>query len=120
MQWGFLGKQEALMAGADDGLSVPEHEAEPEDEAEDGAEQEEPEAEPEEPEPEAPEHGAIYCELCEMWLNGQPQWEDNEIGNKHKKNSRKKQSADKTVPRPNCCSPPHHRRTCPIKSFRIG
>ena len=32
---------------------------------------------------------AIYCEQCEMWLNGSPQWEDHKIGHKHKKNTRK-------------------------------
>ena len=30
----------------------------------------------------------IYCEDCEMWLNGQRQWEDHKIGKKHKKNSK--------------------------------
>ena len=29
----------------------------------------------------------IYCEHCEMWLNGSTQWEDHKIGNKHKKNT---------------------------------
>ena len=29
----------------------------------------------------------IYCEQCEMWLNGSPQWEDHKIGNKHQKNT---------------------------------
>ena len=32
---------------------------------------------------------AIYCEDCEMWLNGQLQWEDHKVGKKHKKNSKK-------------------------------
>ena len=32
---------------------------------------------------------AIYCEDCEMWLNGPLQWEDHKIGKKHKKNSKK-------------------------------
>ena len=32
---------------------------------------------------------AIYCEQCEMWLNGSPQWGDHKIGHKHKKNTRK-------------------------------
>ena len=31
----------------------------------------------------------IYCEDCEMWLNGQLQWEDHKVGKKHKKNSKK-------------------------------
>ena len=29
--------------------------------------------------------GAVYCEGCEMWLNGAPQWEDHKIGKYHKK-----------------------------------
>ena len=29
--------------------------------------------------------GAVYCEDCEMWLNGPTQWEDHKIGKKHKK-----------------------------------
>ena len=37
---------------------------------------------------------AIYCEECEMWLNGGTQWEDHKIGKKHKKNVKK---ADKTA-----------------------
>ena len=32
---------------------------------------------------------AIYCEQCEMWLNGSPQWGDHKIGHKHKKNTPK-------------------------------
>ena len=31
----------------------------------------------------------IYCEQCEMWLNGSPQWGDHKIGHKHKKNTPK-------------------------------
>ena len=27
----------------------------------------------------------IYCEQCEMWLNGSPQWEDHKIGYRHNK-----------------------------------
>ena len=27
----------------------------------------------------------IYCDKCEMWLNGPAQWEDNKVGKKHKK-----------------------------------
>ena len=33
--------------------------------------------------------GAVYCEDCEMWLNGPTQWEDHKIGKKHKKNLKK-------------------------------
>ncbi len=29
---------------------------------------------------------AVYCEDCEMWLNGPTQWEDHKIGKKHTKN----------------------------------
>ena len=32
------------------------------------------------------ETGAVYCDSCEMWLNGPTQWEDHKIGKKHKKN----------------------------------
>ena len=27
----------------------------------------------------------MYCEVCEMWLNGPIQWENHQIGKKHKK-----------------------------------
>ena len=33
-------------------------------------------------------HG-IYCNCCDMWLNGPTQWEDHKVGKKHKKNSRR-------------------------------
>ena len=36
------------------------------------------------------ENGAVYCEYCEMWLNGPTQWEDHKIGKKHKKNVRRR------------------------------
>ena len=36
------------------------------------------------------EEGAVYCEDCEMWLNGPTQWEDHKIGKKHKKRSKRK------------------------------
>ena len=29
---------------------------------------------------------AVYCDVCEMWLNGHQQWEDHERGKKHQKN----------------------------------
>ena len=32
------------------------------------------------------EKGPVYCEHCEMWLNGPSQWYDHKIGRKHKKN----------------------------------
>ena len=32
------------------------------------------------------ETGAVYCEFCEMYLNGPTQWEDHKIGKNHKKN----------------------------------
>ena len=28
----------------------------------------------------------VYCEYCQMWLNGPTQWEDHKIGKKHTKN----------------------------------
>ena len=31
--------------------------------------------------------GAIYCECCEMWINGPTQYEDHKLGKKHRKNS---------------------------------
>jgi hypothetical protein len=33
--------------------------------------------------------GAIYCEHCDIWLNGPTQWDDHKIGKKHKKNCKK-------------------------------
>ena len=36
------------------------------------------------------EDGAVYCEWCEMYLNGPTQWEDHKIGKKHKKHSKRK------------------------------
>ena len=35
---------------------------------------------------------AVYCEVCEMWLNGPLQWEDHRIGKKHKKNILRKEN----------------------------
>ena len=32
---------------------------------------------------------AVFCEHCEMWLNGPTSWLDHKIGKKHKKNVRK-------------------------------
>ena len=34
----------------------------------------------------SPTPEAMYCEVCEMWLNGPTQWEDHLIGKKHRKN----------------------------------
>jgi hypothetical protein len=31
----------------------------------------------------------IWCNICEMWLNGPEQWEDHVVGKKHKKKVRK-------------------------------
>ena len=31
---------------------------------------------------------ALYCEVCEMWLNGETQWVDHLGGKKHRKNTR--------------------------------
>ena len=36
------------------------------------------------------ENGAVYCEYCEMWLNGPTQWEDHKIGKTHKKHVRRR------------------------------
>ena len=33
---------------------------------------------------------AIYCEECEMWINGPTQWEDHKVGKKHRKNPTQK------------------------------
>ncbi len=38
-------------------------------------------------EPVLESHEAVYCELCELWLNGLTQWEDHEISEKHKNKS---------------------------------
>ena len=32
---------------------------------------------------------AVYCETCQMWLNGQEQWDDHVGGKKHRKNVRR-------------------------------
>ena len=32
------------------------------------------------------EYRPVYCETCEMWLNGDTQWLEHLIGRKHKKN----------------------------------
>ena len=32
---------------------------------------------------------AVYCEVCEFWLNGPTEWEDHQIGKQHKKNTEK-------------------------------
>jgi hypothetical protein len=37
------------------------------------------------------ETDAVWCPVCEIWLNGQTQLEDHKIGKKHKKNLRRKQ-----------------------------
>ena len=31
------------------------------------------------------EEGAVYCDVCRIWLNGQTQWEDHKIGKMHRK-----------------------------------
>ena len=33
---------------------------------------------------------AIYCEICNMWLPDNNQWEDHQIGKKHKKKLKKR------------------------------
>ena len=45
-----------------------------------------------------PEHdGALYCVLCDMWLNGPVQWADHEIGKKHRKAVRRTQAKQQSV-----------------------
>ena len=45
-----------------------------------------------------PEHdGALYCVLCDMWLNGPVQWADHEIGKKHRKAVRRTQAQQHSV-----------------------
>ena len=39
------------------------------------------------------EEDPVYCEDCEMWLNGNRHWEDHKIGKKHKKNVARKAKA---------------------------
>ena len=41
----------------------------------------------------APQNGALYCEVYEMWLNGPTHWEEHKIGKKHAKNNARKQCA---------------------------
>ena len=31
---------------------------------------------------------SIYCELCDMWLNGPTQWMDHRIGKRHRRNTK--------------------------------
>ena len=38
---------------------------------------------------------AIYCEDCEMWLNGPTQWEDHKIGKMHKRKARRSEPLPK-------------------------
>ncbi len=42
---------------------------------------------------------AVYCDKCEMWLNGPTQWEDHQIGKKHKKHCRSGPARSATRPR---------------------
>ena len=32
---------------------------------------------------------AVFCEQCQMWINGHTQWLDHRIGKKHKKNCKR-------------------------------
>ena len=53
--------------------------------------------------------GAVYCEDCEMWLNGPTQWEDHKIGKKHKKNLARtgpNKNKNKAKAKPMAKSPP--------------
>ena len=54
------------------------------------------------------ETGAVYCEFCEMWLNGPTQWEDHKIGKKHKKHVRWAKQKDGPVANAN---PPSKAKT---------
>ena len=39
-------------------------------------------------------HGAaIFCNICEMWLNGRPQYEEHKLRTKHRKNNRNRRAA---------------------------
>ena len=39
-------------------------------------------------------HGAaIFCNICEMWLNGRPQYEEHKLRRKHRKNNRNRRAA---------------------------
>ena len=44
------------------------------------------------------EGDAVYCETCEMWLNGPTQWEDHRIGKKHRKNLKRQEGTSTTAP----------------------
>ena len=35
------------------------------------------------------EDDAVYCVLCDIWLNGPTQWDDHKLGKKHRKNVEK-------------------------------
>ena len=35
------------------------------------------------------ERRVVYCESCQMWLNGPEQWQDHLISKKHKKHKKK-------------------------------
>lgn len=39
--------------------------------------------------------GAIFCEHCQMWLNGPTQWADHEIGKKHRKAVHRQQASNR-------------------------
>ena len=46
-------------------------------------------------------HGAaIFCNICEMWLNGRPQYEDHKLGKKHRKNNRNRRATPSIWPHP--------------------
>ena len=46
----------------------------------------------------ATQDDAVYCEMCEMWLNGPTQWEDHKIGKEHKKHSKPKPAPKLIIP----------------------
>ena len=43
------------------------------------------------------EHDAVYvyCEYCEMWLNGPNQWEEHKLGKKHRRATRARQRLER-------------------------
>lgn len=63
---------------------------ESEDESSEGSVEEDPQAKTQ-----TEQDGAIFCEHCQMWLNGPTQWADHEIGKKHRKAVHRQQALSK-------------------------
>ena len=51
---------------------------------------------PEEPMPST--EPAVYCTTCQMWLNGQKQWDVHSVGKKHRKNMRRERELLRGIP----------------------